>query len=182
MQRWFRKGLSPHQTALAMIGAKPAHHVAIIGARDPGLAAEVALVTGLNGQTTVIDDEEGAAERVAISAQRAGALVEFERAATSALRLASGSQDIAVVMARLGALPDMQRKNVVDEALRVLRPGGRVIVIEGAKRAGLLGGAADKAPRLPADEVLALLDRRDARARRQLADVDGVAFYEARRE
>jgi hypothetical protein len=56
-----------------------------------------------------------------------------------------------------------------------------VVIVEGAKTGGMLRALQEKPPRLDASEMLALLDVAGFRARRQLADVDGVAFYEARK-
>ena len=77
MPSWFRQGPSPHQTALAMIGAKAGHHVVIAGADDPDLAAALALVTGLNGQTLVVDERSDAEALVNAAAAKAGALMDF---------------------------------------------------------------------------------------------------------
>src|SRR5687767_4696563 len=51
----FRKGASPHQTAIAMIGAKSGSRVLVVGAGDAAVAGEVALVAGLNGHVLVVD-------------------------------------------------------------------------------------------------------------------------------
>jgi ubiquinone/menaquinone biosynthesis C-methylase UbiE len=179
MAGWFRKGLSPHHTALAMIGAKPGDRVLMLGAADPGLAAEVALVTGLNGSTTVCDPVATARANVEAAARDAGALVEFEDAPLTALPAADGSFDVAVL---LGTAPPAgtHASAVCVEAMRVLRPGGRLIVIEGTKAGGFFR-AKPSVPRRPAPEILALLDEIGTRARRELADVDGVAYYEGRK-
>ena len=50
----FRNAASPYQTSLAMIGAKAGSTVIVVGASEPALAAEVALVTGLNGRTLAV--------------------------------------------------------------------------------------------------------------------------------
>lgn len=178
MPAWFRKGLSPHHTALAMIGAKSGDRVAVIGAGDPDLAAELALVTGLNGETTVLASEPDAQARVEAAAGTAGALVAFIEAGTTPLPFGPGSHDI-VVFLNFGRIDAATRGPAILDALRVLRASGRVILIDGTRRSGLFGGA--KEPRLDAATTLAALTAAGARAERLLADVDGVAFYEARR-
>jgi ubiquinone/menaquinone biosynthesis C-methylase UbiE len=180
MAGWFRKGLSRHHTAIAMIGSKPGDQVLVVGASDPELAAEVALVTGLNGSTTVCDPDASARARVEAAARAAGALVEFATAPPASLPAADESQDVVVLMNTAHAVAHMDPAVVLEHALRVLRPGGRVIVVDGIRTSGFFrssGGAA----RLPAETILTRLEQGGTRARRQLAEVDGVSYYEARK-
>jgi len=181
MASWFRKGLSPYQTALAMVGAKAGDIVTIVGANDPVLAAEIARVTALTGQTVVCDAAEGAADRLSAAAADAGVLVEFLPAAATALPFEDGSCDIVLVMQSLAGLDDAARTSVMTEAVRVLRAGGRVVIMDGTKMSGPLASFRRTQPRVPSDVLLSLLERVQARARRQLADVEGVAFYEGRK-
>jgi ubiquinone/menaquinone biosynthesis C-methylase UbiE len=161
-----------------MIGAKSGDRVAVIGAGEPDLAAELALVTGLNGETTVVADAPGASARVEAAAVAAGALVAFLEAGASPLPFGSESHDI-VVFLNLAGLDAATRAAALPDALRVLRPSGRVVLVDGTRRSGLFGGP--KVPRLEPAAVLAALATAGARAQRLLADVEGVAFYEARR-
>ena len=180
MAGWFRKGLSPHHTAIAMIGAKSGDQVLVVGAGDPELAAEVALVTGLNGTTTVCDPDASARARVETAAREAGALVEFANATPASLPAGDASQDVVVLMNVADTVTQVDPALVLEHALRVLRPGGRVIVVDGARSSGLFrssGGAA----RLPAQTILTRLEQAGTRARRQLAEVEGVSYYEARK-
>ena len=129
----FRSGPSPHQTALAMIGAKPGSTVIVIGMGDPALAAEVALVTGLNGRTLVIVPSADAQPRVETAAASAGALVDVETSDPTSLPAADSAFDIAVVTDLAPATPNGDQ--IVREAARVVRSGGRVVMIEGRKSA-----------------------------------------------
>jgi ubiquinone/menaquinone biosynthesis C-methylase UbiE len=180
MAGWFRKGLSPHHTAVAMIGPKPGDQVLVVGASDPELAAEVALVTGLNGTTMVCDPDRTSQERVETAARQAGALVEFATADVTSLPGAEHPHDIVVLMNSAAAVADVEPAVALEHALRVLRPGGRVIVVDGAKAAGLFRSSR-RAARLPSEAILSLLERAGTKARRQLADVDGISYYEARK-
>jgi ubiquinone/menaquinone biosynthesis C-methylase UbiE len=177
----FRQGPPPHQTALAMIGAKPGDRLVVAGAHDPDLAAELALVTGLNGQTTVYDDRKGAREEIEAAAARAGALVEFVESGVSRAPLGAGSQDVFVLARPIASLSPDDRVAALSEAMRVLRPGGRVIVLDGGRRMGLLGKFQPRPPQVATAEVLDLLTIAGAKAQRQLAEVDGIAYYEARK-
>jgi hypothetical protein len=82
----------------------------------------------------------------------------------------------------MGSLTADERAAHVDEAMRILRDGGRVIVIDGTP-AGRWPASlfTRREPQLAPADVLAILDRAGARASRLLADVSGVRFYEARK-
>lgn len=177
MLNWFRKGLSPYQTALAMVGAKAGDQVVIVGAGDVDLSAQIALVTGLNGQTMVIDRDETRA-RVEAAASRAGALVEFSAALPSALPVTAGSVDVVVLTTGLASLAPAERTVAMAEAMRVLRPGGRTVVVEGVATRGSAGAGSQD---LPADAVLALLTAAGGKAVRTLTTAAGRTYYEARK-
>lgn len=174
----FRPGASPHQTALAMVGAKAGSAVVIIGAEDPAFSAEVALVTGLNGRTLIVVASADAQPRVEAAATNAGALVDIETAAPTSLPAADGAFDIAVVtgLAHISANLD----EVVREAARVVRPGGRVVVIHGRKVGGLkklIGSAAAETD--PAGEgIVGALSRAGLRGTRKLGSEEGISYFE----
>jgi hypothetical protein len=174
----FRSGPPPHQTALAMVGAKAGSTVIFIGARDPALAAEIALVTGLNGRTLVVDPSGEKRSRIEAAAASAGALVDIETAPLTSLPLADGASDIAVIT-DLGDA-SFGRDQIVREAARVVRSGGRVIVIQGKKTAGLrkLWAGAGGGDVIAADEILALLGAAGLRATRLLGSAEGTTYFE----
>jgi hypothetical protein len=178
--RWFRPAGSPHQTALAMIGAKAGDRVLILGAGNPALAAELGRVTGLNGRTLVVDPDAKAGPAIETAAAGAGALVDFERQDLNHLAIARDGWTVAVTMLALGALPADQRVACLTELLGQLEPGGRLIVIESARK-NRTASRAPTAPPLPSADVLALLQHVNGRACRLLADIGGSAFYEAQR-
>ncbi len=177
---WFKRESSPHQTALAMIGARPGDAVLVLGSRDPALAAAVGVVTGLNGRTLVVDRDSTAQSRLALAARDAGALLEFEDAPVTALPIEAGTFDVAVVDVRLSTKSDADQFATIAGAFRVVRTGGRVIVIEGSKRGGMFAKR-DKTPALAGEKVTALLQAAGGRAVRQLAEVEGVTYFETRR-
>jgi ubiquinone/menaquinone biosynthesis C-methylase UbiE len=173
----FRSGPPPHQTALAMVGAKAGSTVIVVGARDPALTAEIALVTGLNGRTLVVDPSGEERSRIEAAAANAGALVDIETAPLTSLPLADGASDVAVIT-DLGDASS--RDQIVREAARVVRPGGRVVVIEGKKTGGLRklwtgGGSSDA---IAADQILAVLSAVGLRATRLLGSAEGISYFE----
>ena len=170
---WLRPGPPPHRTALAMIGARAGQRVLVVGAGDGTLAAAVALVTGLNGQTFVTDQSPGARVRVEAAASAAGALVEFVTAADG-LPVDRGTFDVVVVQLEPGGSTDLA------DCAPALRDGGRIVVIERAPAAGLL--VALRRQTRPASNGVAIRDALTAlglRAARVLAEADGAVFVEA---
>jgi len=188
--KWFKEGLSAHHTALAMIGAKGGQRILVIGAGSGPLAAEVSLVTGLNGRVLVIDREPATETAVESAAVKAGALVEFERAPATMLPVDPESFDIAVLHSELGALSPGDARLATEETKRVLRAGGRVIVMEKTSRPGLfglirLGGSGGSRPAptemLSPQAVIDLLKTAGFLAVRVLADAEGTAYIEGRK-
>jgi ubiquinone/menaquinone biosynthesis C-methylase UbiE len=166
-----------------MVAARAADSVAILGAPGPveaALAGEIGLETGLNGRTLVIDVGTEARARVEAAAAKAGALVEFEWAPVTMLPLDAGVFDVAVINRQLASLEGQNRVACCQEALRIIKPNGRVVVIEGVRRPGIFGLFPTKQPGLPPEEVKDALTRAGAKAIRLLADVDGVVFFEAK--
>ena len=175
---WLRPGLPPHVTGLAMIGSKPAQQVLIVGAADPGLAAAVGTVTGLNGRTVVVDPASGAEQAVQKAAADAGTLVEFEQGPLAPLSAATDAFDIVVLCRTLGR-PEAPPTIQIAEAKRVIRSGGRVVVIQRGKPGGMFGGFRANAPgALTGDAIRDLLDGAGLAAARVLADVGGVIYIE----
>jgi len=176
--KWLREGPGPYQTALAMIGAKAGQQVLVLGAGDAGLSAALALITGLNGRTLVIDPSPAAQARIDAAAAKAGALVESDRAPLVMLPVDSGGFDIAVVQYMLGSAAD--RLSILSEAARTVREGGRVLVIEDAPRPGVLGlFRRPSSPVIDGGTVRDLLVTIGLRAARVLAETDGVVYVEA---
>lgn len=175
---WLTPNPRPFQTALAMVGAKPGLQVLVLGAGDGKIAAAIAHVTGLNGRTLVIDPSHDAQTPVERAAAEAGALVDFQQAALTDLPSDLGSFDIVVLHQRLSAAAD-DPAPMIAEAVRVLRPGGRVVVVEGVMHTGWRDRL--KAPRqskIDADVIQGLLTAAGLRASRMLAEADGVTYAE----
>jgi len=177
MPGWFRAGLPPHQTALAMLGAKPGQRVVFLGANEPGVAAEIARVTGLNGHTIVADTGDAARGRVEEAAARVGALIEVHDTDPSGVPESPGTFDLAAVTTAWLDLDGPTRAAIVAEASRLVRPGGRMVVMIAGGRKPVFG----KPPNVPrelADEAVSLLAAAGARATRVLAEVPGATYVE----
>jgi len=176
--RWFAEGPSPFQTVLAMVGVKPGGVAVVFGAGDGALAAELAGITGLNGRTLVVDPDAAAEARVEKAAASAGRLVEFARTRLASIGDAASDADVAVINCQLGA-QGRAASEIVSEAVRILRAGGRVIVIEGWRRKGLFGFGRSSGPEpMASDAVCALLAEAGLRATRVLGEERGVSYIE----
>jgi hypothetical protein len=89
-----------------------------------------------------------------------------------------GNHDVVVLHFDLAPLDDQTRDALAARAMELLRPGGRVIVIEGRRQSGWFSG---KTPTLAADVVLGLLQRAGGHAVRTLGSADGISYFEARK-
>jgi SAM-dependent methyltransferase len=177
MFSWFRSGLPPHQTALAMIGAKTGQTVLFLGGRQPGVVAEIARVTGLNGRTVVAESDPSLCGRVEAAAAEAGTLVEFVATAPAGLPDTTGAYDIVAITTNWSELGSAGRADLVTGAFRLVRPGGRIIVVLASGSKPLVGKPA-KVPQAVAREAESLLTASGSRAVRVLAEVPGTTYVE----
>ena len=179
--RFFRKS-QIEQLAVTMPGVKLGDRVLVGGCSDAKLVAALASKTGLTGRACAVDespDRSAEAGRIALAE---GALVETITAPLASLPLDAASFDIVVLRDVLDDREDA-RTRIVREAWRVLRPGGRCVVIQSMARGGigkLLGGGA---PAALADAAGAMhaLQAAGFRGVRTLAERDGLAFVEGTR-
>lgn len=132
---WFRRTDARDALAVTMTGVKLGDRFLSIGMRDPVLIAALATKAGLTGHACAIDADPARAASGAGEVEAEGALVEVAHAPWDALPYDPASFDVALVRDVLSTLAPEQKTRCASEALRVLRGGGRIIVIEGTKRA-----------------------------------------------
>ncbi|HUL73467.1 MAG TPA: methyltransferase domain-containing protein [Vicinamibacterales bacterium] len=162
-----------------MVGARAGDRVLVIGSADPGLAAALSQVTALTGEVRVVDHAPGAAQQVANAAARAGVLVEFDEAPPTRLPFDQGTFDIAVINRRLSSLAEPDRTPCVGEALRILRPGGRLVAIDALPRTGFFSLLTPSRTTVTADALRDMLMRGGCRATRVLGEAEGIIYLEA---
>lgn len=178
MLKWFRKGPSPYQTSLAMVGVKAGDRVLLAGAPEPELAAQLARLTGLNGQTVAANQPPAGRTAIEAAAAAEGVLVEFADAPPEQLPADDGVVDVVVLAVQKAGASDAAWRALLDEGFRSLRAGGRIIVIEGVRKSGLFGSTSAPAP---ADTVSPQLIAAGGRAARLLASAEGLTYYEAQK-
>jgi ubiquinone/menaquinone biosynthesis C-methylase UbiE len=164
--------------AVTMAGVKLGDRFLAVGVRDPALIAVLAAKSGLTGTACAVDADEAAVKKAAASIEAAGVLAEVTRAPWGRWPYADCSFDVAVIRNLLPSLTPDDRRHCVSEVLRVLRPGGRAVVIDGAERGTFawLRGGSRTAP--TGEDALESLKAAGFAAVRELANRDGVLYVE----
>ena len=171
----------PFMLVVGMTGVKMGDRLAQVGCADGARLAAVAAKVGLSGRAVAVVPDESAAARARKGAERAGVLVELETAPPTRLPLEDAAFDLAIIDDTNGLLAGMSaddRVATVHEARRIVRPGGRVMVIGAAPRGGL-GALFARTSGAPRFDPTPLLSADDFRAVRTLAERDGLVFVEA---
>jgi ubiquinone/menaquinone biosynthesis C-methylase UbiE len=177
----FRRRDKPNALFAGMAGVKLGDRVAQIGCAHGGRLAAIAAQVGLSGRAVVVVPDEASAARARKGGSEAGVLIEVELAKPTHLPLEDGAFDLAVIDDTGGffaAMSPEERVASVREAHRILRPGGRVMVISSAPRGGL-AGLFTRAPSGPPFDAEPALHTDGFRAARTLAEREGLRFVEA---
>lgn len=178
---WLKKSAPAESLGVSMAGIKLGHRLLVVGCSDPLLIAQLAQKTGLTGRACALDEDASRTQHAAVAVHREGALVETITAPCTMLPFDNDSFDVVVVRDALAALDTHRRSASVAEVHRVLRPGGRAVVIEAAPRSGL--GALIQSRPANAEYVSSggaerALSNAGFRAVRTLAVRDGLTFAE----
>jgi SAM-dependent methyltransferase len=180
---WLLKS-SREPLVVSMAGVKLGERALILGAPDPVLITGVGTRSGLTGRTCVFGESEAAVRAAVEKAEADGALVEGFAGPWSALPFEEASFDVVLLRDVLPALSPDGRAGCLAEVMRVLRPGGRVVVID-ATGGGLLGGlfGSDPGRRFYAEEggAIRALEERGFKAVRPLAERESKVFTEGAR-
>jgi ubiquinone/menaquinone biosynthesis C-methylase UbiE len=160
-----------------MSGVKMGDRLLIVGCSDAKVVAQLALKPGISGRACVVDADGKVSAHAAAVAMQEGALVEAETAPLTMLPYDDDAFDVAVLNHVLGATPSERRVQLINEARRVLRTGGRCVAIEAVARGGLAALVGSGA-RLAAKDLEEAFRIAGLRAVRTLAERDGVAYVE----
>jgi ubiquinone/menaquinone biosynthesis C-methylase UbiE len=179
----FARGGDPYMLVVGMTGVKMGDRLVQLGCAHGGRLGAVASKVGLSGQAVAIVPDEASAVRARKGAAGAGVLVEVEVGPLTHLPLADRAFDVAVVDdtgGLFGSTVPADRLAIVRELQRVLRPGGRVVLIGATPRAGLgalLTRAQAGPPFVASDEARHELAS-VFRPVRTLAEREGLVFVE----
>jgi ubiquinone/menaquinone biosynthesis C-methylase UbiE len=134
---WLKKSSSSEPLAVSITGVKLGDRVLVIGLSDPQIVAALALKAGLTGRAAAVDADAGVVARGAGAVEREGALVEASQSPWDTLPFEDASFDLALVRNVLMTLAPDARRGLLQQVYRVLRPGGRVVVVDGSAATGL---------------------------------------------
>jgi ubiquinone/menaquinone biosynthesis C-methylase UbiE len=169
--------------SVSMTGVKLGDRVAFVGVPDAGRVAAIAAKVGLSGRAVALTPNDEAVARINKASADFGVLVDTEAGDETRLPFGDGEFDIAVVDdtgAMLEQLSDADRSAAAREVARILRAGGRVLVIGGGEPTGL-GKLMSKVPASPlvlSGHVNALLEQCGFGIVRTLAEREGLVFVE----
>jgi ubiquinone/menaquinone biosynthesis C-methylase UbiE len=179
---FFRRSAQTDPLAVTIAGVKLGDRFLAMGIRDTTLIAALAVKAGLTGRACAVDADEARVKTGGAAIEREGALVEVTHAPWGMLPFDDGSFDVAVVRDVFMTLPSQARALAATALHRVLRPGGRLLVIEAVPRGGLVGSLLQRQTSDPdyvtSGGAVAELNRAGFAAVRQLAEHQGQIFVE----
>lgn len=165
---------------VSMTGLRLGDSVLFLGCHDPKAIAQVAGKPGLSGRACAVDDAAARVRAAEAAAQAEGALVEASVAPLDALPYAAATFDAIIAIRLVSHLASGMRAAAFREGFRVVRPGGRVVVVEEGRSRGLAGLFSSAAP-VGAAEIETVLTDSGYRGVRTLADRDRLLFLEGAR-
>ena len=177
----FRRRDNPYFLVVGMSGVKMGDRLVQVGCADAAQLAAIAGKVGLSGRAAAIVPDTATGARVEKAASQAGVLVEVTVAPPTQLPVEDNAFDVAIIddtnVAFTKATAET-RGAMVRETLRVLRPGGRLMVIGATPRTGLAAKLNQRAADALSADPTPSLQGDGYKAVRILAERDGLIFYE----
>jgi ubiquinone/menaquinone biosynthesis C-methylase UbiE len=175
--KWFRKP-SGDPLMVSMCGIKLGDRLLVIGGSDVPLIAALASKSGLTGRACVVDESAATRDHVGPAVEKEGALIESFAAPLTALPFDSESFDVVVARNFMRSVTAATANAAACEIHRVVRPGGRCVLIDDSGRglSSLVGG--ERAEGQSEGDASGLLASAGFRGVRRLAEREGHAFVE----
>ena len=185
----FRKTtIGKEPLAVAMSGVRSGERVLQLDLDDPAVAAGIAAKTGISGEAVLVVADNEAAVQAQRAARRIDEVLDVRVVRFTELPFDTSTFDAVVVhnvSGRFSGAPRETRDRMLGEIQRVLRGGGRLIVLDAGPASGLpalLGRAPRSDPQYAAaGGSVALLEAAGFRPVRLLAERDGYRFTEGLR-
>ena len=165
--------------AIAMSGVRMGERVLQIGMDTPVVTSLLAAKPGLSGESVIVLADEAAATQARRATAESGALVNIAAHRLDALPFERGAFDVVVVHNRVGqTLTASGASQVLSECRRVLRAGGRLVVINKGAPSGLTAIFQSRPEPGQTDKTVRAMQTAGFRSVRELGDRDGYAFIE----
>jgi ubiquinone/menaquinone biosynthesis C-methylase UbiE len=167
--------------AVAMSGVRMGERLLQIGIDTPLVTSLLAAKPGLSGESAIVVVDEATAVRARKAVSETGALVNVAVHGLDGLPFDNGSFDLVVFHNRTGELASHvngQDLRALGESRRVLRPGGRIVVVEKGAPSGLSTIFQSRTKQGQPETTIRGLEAAGFRAVRMLGDRDGYRFVE----
>lgn len=178
---FFLRKSSLERLPVTMSGVRMGERALQIGIDDPSLAGAIAAKVGLSGHAAIAVNDDRTAATARAAAATAGVLVDVQVTPLDSLPFPSDSFDVIVLQAAAVALPslaDAAGVAMLREGHRVLRSGGRIVILEGGPRRGILAWLRARPQPLRPGAAVDGLGAAGFRAARPLAEREGYRFTE----
>jgi ubiquinone/menaquinone biosynthesis C-methylase UbiE len=180
----FAKREAPYPLVVGMTGVKLGDRVLQIGCSNGGPLAAIAAKVGLSGRALAIVPDQASMARAQKAAANLGVLVEVELSSSPRLPVDDAALDLVIVDDASGAFsarrPE-ERAAIIREAARVVRPGGRAMIIGATPLQGI-SALLSRGPAAPSiamsGEAASALQAAGFRGARTLAEREGLVFVE----
>jgi SAM-dependent methyltransferase len=141
MRMFLRKStIGREPLAVSMSSVKAGERVLQIGVDDPRIAHAIASKAGLTGLAVILVPDEPGANRVRGYTGEGAAAAEVRIEPLDRLPFENDAYDIVVIHnleGQLAAMDKTARERALRECLRVLRPGGRALVLDAGTPTGI---------------------------------------------